>query len=69
MELLAKADEEGFGAEIGRAIRLFLLGILQTFCCCCDILDPKKTWTFKRASEPTDINFQNLGIGVIRRTI
>jgi hypothetical protein len=67
MELVAKSDSEGFGAELARAIRLLLLSILQTIFCCCDILDAKKTWTFKRASEPTDINFQNLGIGLIRR--
>lgn len=69
MEIIAKSDSDSILADIGRAIRLILLEILQSICCCCDLINPATTWTFKRATEPTDINWENLGIGIIRRYI
>jgi len=30
--------------------------------------DQDDLWTFERATEPTDINWENLGVGLIRRT-
>lgn len=37
---------------------------LKFFCGCC--FDPANLWEYKRAPEPTDINWENLGIGPIR---
>lgn len=41
---------------------LFMKG-LKKFCGC--FFDASSLWEFKRAPEPTDINWQNLGIGPI----
>ena len=39
--------------------------VLKFFCCC--FFDASSFWEFKRAPEPTDINWENLGIGTIRK--
>ena len=44
-----------------------LMKFLKKVCTCC--FDASSLWEFRRAPEPTDINWENLGIGVFQRTI
>ena len=42
-----------------------LVAIFKSVCSC--FLDESSMWKFERAPEPSDINWQNLGVGLCRR--
>ena len=37
----------------------------KAFCSC--FFDSSSLWEFRRAPEPSDINWQNMGVGMVRR--
>jgi len=43
----------------------WLARLLRSLCGCC--LDSSSNWRFERAMEPTDINWENLGVGPFQR--
>lgn len=44
-----------------------LVKFYKVFCSC--FFDASSLWEFYRAPEPSDINWQNMGVGAFRRTI